>query len=77
MVSAGQLRSGTFGLATRRADGTWVNAVDGNTGGTKRFVAGPWDSGYALGTYGADPATHTAWAVINYNADFAVATGLQ
>jgi hypothetical protein len=76
-VSADQLRSGTFGLATRRADGTWVNAVDGNTEGTKKFVAGPWDPGCALGTYGVDPATHTAWAVINYNADFAVARGLK
>ncbi len=76
-VSADQLRSGTFGLATRRADGTWVNAVDGNAGGTKRFVAGLWNAGYALGTYGVDPATHTAWAVVNYNADFAVAKGLR
>jgi hypothetical protein len=26
-----------------------------------------------LGTYGLDPNTNTAWAVINYNGDFAVA----
>jgi hypothetical protein len=76
-IPADQLRSGTFGLATRRPDGTWVNAVDGNAGGSKTFVSGPWNPSYALGTYGVDPATHTAWAVINYNADFALARGLK
>ena len=36
------------------ANGDWVNAVDRNTGGTKKFVAGPWQSSYGLGTYGID-----------------------
>jgi len=39
---------------------------------SKRFVLGPWNSSYDLGTYGIDASTNTAWAVINYNADFAV-----
>ena len=39
----------------------------------KKFVVGPWKAEYGLGTYGVDPKTNTAWAVINYNSDFAVA----
>jgi hypothetical protein len=68
-----QFGRGLFGLATRDQNGGWVNAVDRNVGGTKKFVLGPWKPGYELGTYGIDPRTHTVWAVINYNADFAVA----
>ncbi len=67
------LGQGLFGLATRDAEGSWVNAVDRNIGGTKKFVMGPWHPGYELGTYGVDPGTKTAWAVVNYNGDFAVA----
>jgi hypothetical protein len=67
------LGQGLFGLATRDADGNWINAVDKNIGGTKKFVAGPWDPSYELGAYGIDPGTHTAWAVVNYNSTFAVA----
>jgi hypothetical protein len=67
------LGQGTFGLAVRDAAGNWVNAVEKNIGGAKKFVMGPWDPSYELGTYGVDPGTHTAWAVINYNSDFAVA----
>jgi hypothetical protein len=67
------LGQGLFGLATRDADGTWINAVNKNIGGTRKFIMGPWRPGYELGTYGVDPGTKTAWAVINYNADFAVA----
>jgi hypothetical protein len=66
------LGHGGFGLVTRNANDDWTNAVDKNTGGTKKFVMGPWERGYELGTYGVDPRTHTAWAVINYNGDFAV-----
>ena len=66
------LMQGLFGLATRDADGNWINAVDKNIGGTKKFVMGPWDPSHELGAYGVDPGTHTAWAVINYNSDFAV-----
>jgi hypothetical protein len=68
-----ELKSGLFGLATRDARGHWINAVIKNFGGTQKFVFGPWDPSYELGTYGIDPKTHTAWAVINHNSDFAVA----
>ena len=59
-------------LSTTDENGNWVNAVDENIGGTKNFVFGPWEKSYPLGTYGVDPTTHTAWAVLNYNGDFAV-----
>jgi hypothetical protein len=68
-----RLGQGLFGLATKDADGNWINAVDKNIGGAKKFVMGAWDPSYELGAYGIDPGTHTAWAVINYNSTFAVA----
>ena len=68
-----QLGKGLLGLATKDENGDWVNAVDMNFGGTKKFILGPWKPAYGLGTYGIDLRTHTAWAVINYNGDFAVA----
>jgi len=37
-------------------------------------VNGLWKAGCALGTYGVDPSTHTAWAVIDYTGDFAAAS---
>jgi hypothetical protein len=48
-----------------------------NTGGTKKFVAGPWQSSYSLGTYGVDTVSKTAWAVINSNGQFAVARDME
>jgi hypothetical protein len=53
--------------------------VDNNLGdgGEKKFVVGSWKEEYGLGTYGVDPATKTAWAVINYNGDFAVARDIE
>jgi hypothetical protein len=70
--------NGGFRLAAKDADGNWVHAVDMNVGSTnKKFVVGPWDSSYKLGTYGVDPSTHTAWAVINYNGDFAIARDIE
>lgn len=53
-------------------NGNWVNAVDGNTGGTPNFVLGAWNSSYTLGTYGVDTTNNTTWAVLNHNSDFAV-----
>jgi len=69
--------SGAFGIATKDEDGNWVNAVDMNFGGTKKFVHGPWKSGYELGIYGVDASAKSAWAVINYNGDFAVARDIE
>jgi len=65
-------RSDAVVLSTMDENGRWVNAVDKNIGGTKQFVEGPWKEGYPLGTYGVDPSTHTAWAVVNHDSDFAV-----
>jgi hypothetical protein len=72
-VTQQELKSGLFGLATKDANGDWINAVAKNFGGTGKFVLGPSNPSYGLGTYGVDSSTHTAWAVINYNSDFAVA----
>jgi hypothetical protein len=72
-----KLGNGTLVLVTRDKTGRWVNAVDMNFGGTREFKPGPYVSGYELGTYGFDPDTRTAWAVINYNADFAVARDIE
>lgn len=66
------LRSGRFGIATRDASGHWVNAANRNLGGSRSFVFGPWRPGYGLGSYGVDAHTKTAWAVVNYDGDFAV-----
>lgn len=63
---------GKFGIATRDGDGGWTNAVDANFGGVKRFVLGPWSPSYGLGTYGLDLKKRVAWAVINYDGEFAV-----
>ena len=52
-------------LSTKDTNGNWVNAVDQNVGGRKRFILGSFNKAYPLGTYGVDPATHTAWTVIN------------
>ena len=55
---------------------SWVNAVDGNVGGTANFlgdVAYDRDAHLALGNYGYDSTTNTAWAVLNHNSDFVVA----
>jgi hypothetical protein len=71
------LGNGGFGIATRDSNGNWVNAVDVNSGGKRTFVVGPWKQEYRIGTYGVDPSTHTAWAVINYNGDFVVARNIE
>ena len=73
----GNVSDGSFGIGGRDANGSWVNAVNLNTGGTKKFVAGPWQFGYGLGTYGVDPVSKTAWAVIHSNGEFAVARDIE
>jgi len=72
-VSQAELESGRFGLAAPDVSGHWVNAVDVNHDGKKAFVVGPWNASYALGTFGVDPATHTAWAVMDHGGSFAAA----
>lgn len=58
-----------FCLATKHESG-WVNAVDMNFEGGKKFVRGPWRPEYELGTWGIDK--HSVWAVINHDGEFAV-----
>jgi hypothetical protein len=71
------LGRGGFGIGTRDAEGNWSNAVDRNYGGTKAFYLGEWKPEYGLGSYGVDPCSKTVWAVLNYNADFAAANGIE
>ena len=52
--------------------GTFVHAALTNFGGTPRFVLGPWNASYPLGTYGVDTAQNVAWVVLNYAGIFAV-----
>jgi hypothetical protein len=73
-VTAEVLAGGNFGLAVKDDVRGWVNAVAKNYGGTSTFVVRPWASDDTLGTYGIDPSTTTAWAVINHASDFAVAS---
>jgi hypothetical protein len=75
-IGSGLAETGLVGIATRGRN-AWVNAVDSNTGGSKKFVVGPYDpSAHGLGTYGVDAINHRFWAVVNYNADFAVAPSI-
>ena len=70
--------SGGFAIATKNERGNWINAVDKNVGSQKKaFVVGAWNPSYGLGIYGIDPSTKTAWAVLDYNASFAVADGIE
>jgi hypothetical protein len=67
------IHCGKDGIVALDDDGDWVNAVDLNVGtSTKKFVNGPYKPTYGLGTYGIDPKTKSAWAVLDYNADFAL-----
>lgn len=71
------IKGGGIGIAALDVNNNWVNAVNLNFGGTKQFVLGPYQSSYGLGTYGIDYTTRTAWAVLNYNADFVVMDGVE
>lgn len=68
---------GAFAILSRNTEGNWQKAAERNFGGNGKFVVGPWKAGYALGTYGVDPATKTAWAVVNRGGEFAVARTLD
>lgn len=68
--------SGRYGIATQDANGAWVNAVDTNYGGTKQFIKGAYRSGYPLGSYGVDPVTKNAWAVVNHGGVFVARDGI-
>lgn len=60
-------------LLTLDDNSQWVNTVDLNYGGLANFVGDrAYNAGDTLGSYGFDSTTHTAWAVVNHNSDFAV-----
>lgn len=71
------LKGGGVGIAALDSNNNWVNAVNLNSSGTKKFVLGPYQSSYGIGTYGIDYTTKTAWAVLDYDADFVVMNGLD
>jgi len=54
-VIHGELKRGLFGLVSKYANGNWINAVDNNFGGTKKFMDVSWRSGREFGNYGVDP----------------------
>lgn len=56
----------------RDESGNWVNAVDKNFAGTKRFVYGAYNKAFPVGTHGVDDVNKVAWAVVNHDSDFAV-----
>jgi len=72
-LSLADLNAGKYGILSKDAAGTWTNTVDLNFGGTKSFVFGAYNAGAALGTYGIDLSTDTAWAVVNHNSEFVLA----
>ena len=57
-------------INTTDQNGNWVNAVNFNNGGRGRFIYGPFNKTYPVGTYGVDTTTNTAWAIVNYDGDF-------
>jgi len=60
-------------IASKDANGNWINSVDLNNGGTKNFFLGAYSDAYGLGSFGIDTATNTAWAVVNQTGgDFVV-----
>lgn len=77
LISDALAQTGQVGIATKGSS-VWVNAVSVNQGSTaSTFVIGAYNaSKHGLGTWGVDLSTHTFWAVINYNGDFAVAPSI-
>jgi autotransporter family porin len=63
------------------SSGSWVNAIDGNTGSAGGLALTNALGSYAalgivptadyLGSWGRDTTTNTAWAVVNHNSEFA------
>lgn len=65
------LRLGWLKTATRQ----WVNAVEGNIGGsTPQFFPRAYNpaTDFHLGYHGVDSVKHVAWAVVNHNSVFGV-----
>lgn len=75
-LSSAAMLSGAFGIATRDNSGNWTKAVNANSGGSAKFVAGAWNSSYGLGSWGVDATNGLAWAVVNYAGAFVVTSNL-
>ena len=70
LVPGGDARLGWYDGAK------WVNAVEGDSGGTPAFAgsrAYNATTDLRLGTYGVDPGSHVVWAVVNHGGTFGVA----
>ena len=73
------VHTASTGIVALNSEGQWVNAVTLNIGGDGTApspIFGPYDPTYPLGSWGVDSKTKAVWAVLNYNADFAVATDM-
>ena len=66
---------GSYGIAALAEDGTWENAA-ARGGAEVRFVRGAADSEAPVGTYGVDPSTKRAWAVLDRGGVFALQRGI-
>ena len=57
------------------SENLWVNAVDGNFGGTAFFAGNKAynpATDFVLGFYGVDTQSDTVWAVLNHNSEFSI-----
>ncbi len=65
--------SGPLSIYSKDSVGNWNKTVNSNNGfNVSHFVIGPYREQFGLGTYGIDPATHTVWAVVDHDGDFAI-----
>ncbi len=83
----GAIYLGWLNQSVDQPTGLWVHATEGNfSAGSQVFtnVQSSWDAFATahgvtdanidafLGSYGVDAASHTAWAIVNHNSEFAV-----
>jgi hypothetical protein len=63
---------GLLYVGWKNQNNMWVNAVDGNAGGSVAYVQRAWQPTDGLGTFGIDVTANQAWAVVNHNSEFAI-----
>jgi len=64
---------GPLSIYSKDSIGNWNKTVHcNNDTSVSHFVVGPYRQSFGLGTYGIDPATHTVWAVVDHDGDFAI-----
>lgn len=66
---------GSYGIAALAADGTWENAA-ARGGAEVSFVRGAARTDAPVGTFGVDPSTKRAWAVLDRGGVFALRRGI-